>query len=921
MNYKKNAANGLKRSMAFVLVLAMVLTSMGISGWGVGQASASTVDSYVHHIDGSPIASISAILNGIFEGNDYAQSYYDNDWALGMFAANRTPTEQELENYLKLVLNSVSGASLGTKAKTAIALATIGIDARYIPDKDSGQPINLIQSIMDSENPANWGGYNPILQASLALSLYDLGIYEIAPDAALTREALIEYILDSKGDDFWDDWGSTGQIGGVLLAFAPYYNMETTVRGITATSCMAITEAVNDTVVYLSLKMGEYGGFPGSSYAGGLDCNSQAEVLTGLHALGKDTHEGEFYKTASGLDNLLSYATSGNGFGWADNSIFNALASKEGTWALATYRNLLEGRSSNLYHFETGVNLYTNWPDAKLLTSIQVIPSKTIYQLNDTPIVVPDDLTVQAIYNGDYSTVTTVSITSKNITHSALTVAGAYTVTVNFMGEETTYTVSVTDAGGNIPAGKYISIKVIDDRGSIIASDPNMLIVEGETTALSALKELRGIIVVERGGYVSGINGLAEFSKGPKSGWKFRIGENIPGESAKEYPLVNGNRLEWYYITDYTKDSDSSKWKQEEVKSSEFIAKEDGKGSAVVGITKDDVAKLVKDGGALKAKSSLATIELDADTVKGLGKIMGKDLEIIAKKIDVSNHEGITQEMKDKIGDRPLLDLTVMSGGKQISNFDGKVTVSIPYNLKPGENPTTVVLYLLKDDGTMEMIKNATFDSKTGEVIFTTDHFSLYGIGHKDLLFSDIQGHWAKDYITYLAARDYITGMTKTSFDPNGSLTRGQFVQLLANLAGADLGKYGNVDSSGISDVKATDWFANAVAWAIEQGIVTGITMADGTTNFNPGQSISRQDIAVMLNRYRDKIDKKAFPEAVKEKPFQDEAQIGIYAKDAVKALQISGVIQGKSETVFAPLDQAKRGEAAKMIHGMLNLN
>ena len=90
---------------------------------------------------------------------------------------------------------------------------------------------------------------------------------------------------------------------------------------------------------------------------------------------------------------------------------------------------------------------------------------------------------------------------------------------------------------------------------------------------------------------------------------------------------------------------------------------------------------------------------------------------------------------------------------------------------------------------------------------------------------------------------------------------------------------------------------------------------------FHPEKSINRQDIAVMLNRYREKIDKKGFPEAVKEKAFQDKDQIGDYAADSVKALQKSGIIQGKSETVFAPLDQAKRGEAAKMIHGMLKLN
>jgi hypothetical protein len=497
---------------------------------------------------------------------------------------------------------------------------------------------------------------------------------------------------------------------------------------------------------------------------------------------------------------------------------------------------------------------------------------------------------------------------------------------VNYLGELATYVISVTDPGatpGTTPVGPSISA-TIREGSNIIAYNANLMIVEDQTTALDALKILaaeKGLSIVVRGGYVSQINGLGEFDKGNNSGWLYRVGTYTPEEGAGSHKLEAGNELVWYYTLDYTRDSGSSKWVKDEEKVSELVAKEDGKGSATVGVSKADMDKLIKDGSSLKAKSSVATIEMDADTLKGLGNEMGKDLEITVKKIDISNQEGITQEMKDKIGDRPVLDLTVMSGNKQISSFDGKVTVSIPYTLKKGEDPSTVVIYLLKDNGEIEIVKNAFFDSESGEVRFTTNHFSLYGIAHKNLSFKDITGHWAKDHITYLAARDYITGMSKDSFAPNGTLTRGQFVQLLANLADADLDKYGSTLPSSINDVKASDWFEPAVAWAVEQGVVTGVKLPDGTTSFYPEKSISRQDIAVMLNRYRDKIDKKEFPEAVKEKAFQDKDKIGDYAGDAVKALQMSGIIQGKSETTFAPLDQAKRGEAAKMIHGMLKLN
>ena len=867
---------------------------------------------------------VAAVIDGIRDVNDsHEQTYYDNDWALAMFAAGYTPTNLERSNYLKVVLNTVSGAGLG-KAKTAIALATLGIDARYIPIVDKGEPINIVEQIINE----SISGQNAIYSLPTLLSFYELGIYDVNSDVTTTREMIIQKIMDNEGELSWSQYGNDFT-GMVLPSLAPYYNKTEPVNGISVASCKAITVSIDKAVNYLADSMGQYGAF---SYYGSLNSNTQATVLTGIHSLGINTHPdniGKFYKLATGLDNLFLYRTSDNKLGYKYGNNPDSMASKQGMGALATYQNLTfnTGRSSNLYHFETTVAQYTDWPDADLLTGIQVFPSVTTYNYGVDTKVETSELTVQAIYNGDYGTATTVAITAENVTHAAFTTAGNFTVTVNYLGELATYVVSVIDPEATpditVPLGPSISA-TIRDGSSIIAYNGKLMIENDRTTALDALKMLaaeKGVNLVVRGGYVSQINGLGEFSRGDNSGWLYRIGNQTPELGAGFYKLQAGDELVWYYTLDYTKDSGSSAWAKDEEKASELVAKEDGKGSATVEVTKADMDKLIKEGGTLKAKSSIATIELDAATLKGLGNQMSKDLEIKATRVDISQREDISQAMKDKIGDRPVLDLTVMSGTKQISKFDGSVRVSIPYTLKQGEEPSTIVLYLLKDSGEIEIIKNAAFDPLTGEVIFTTSHFSLYGIGYRALTFSDIIGHWAKDYITYLAARDYITGMSKDNFDPNGTLTRGQFVQLLANLANVDLKKYGSTEPSSINDVKLTDWFAPAVAWAVEQGIVTGIALPDGTTSFYPEKSISRQDIAVMLNRYRAKIDKKEFSEAVKEKAFQDKDQIGGYAVESVKTLQKSGIIQGKSETTFAPLDQAKRGEAAKMIHGMLKLN
>lgn len=857
-------------------------------------------------------AEVSSLINGV-KGVKGWDPY--TDWVLAMNAGGFSLNSSEIETYLAAVLSTVDKfynnetGNPASLAKIAIALTSLGIDPRQIPDEDNGEGRNLISAVAaeydvsEDDSPAN--------SAPFFLALYDLGHYSVPDSAISSREDLIDDLLDKK-----DTWGHDG-LGMALLGLAPYYNAGEAVNGISLEKCIEVKEAVNQAIDSLSEAQTVDGGL------GEPNSSTVSTVIAGLNAIEKNPHSNnDFIKSGKSLlMNLLSFRTSDNKLGYTNAATANEFSCLQGFQALTTYQNLTNTRSSSLLNFDKEIAVYTNWPDAKLLTSIQALPDIRTYEIGES--VDYNTITVQAIYNGDYSTVTTVAITSDNVTHPAFNTVGNYTVTVNYLSQETSYVVSV-GSDSTTPVGPSISA-TIRDGNTIIASNGTLMIENGKTSALSALKMLAaeaGISIVVKGGYVSEINGLGEFSRGENSGWLYSVnGTAPPTTSSKDYLLKKDDVLEWYYTRDYKSDPSSSAWQNNEEKNTEFVAKEDGKGSATVEVTKADMDKLIKEGGSLKAKSSIATIELDAATLKGLGGQMGKDLEITAKKVDITEREDISQEMKDKIGDRPVLDLTVMSGTKQIAQFDGSVRVSIPYTLKEGEDPSAVIIYLIKDNGEIEVVKNAEFEPLTGEVKFTTSHFSLYGIGYKELGFNDIKGHWAKDYITYLAARDYITGMTKDNFDPNGTLTRGQFVQLLANLANVDLKKYGSTEPSSINDIKSTDWFAPAVAWAVEQGIVTGITLPDGTTSFYPEKSISRQDIAVMLNRYRDKIDKKEFPEAVKEKAFQDKDQIGGYAVDSVKALQKSGIIQGKSQTTFAPLDQAKRGEAAKMIHGMLKLN
>ena len=328
-----------------------------------------------------------------------------------------------------------------------------------------------------------------------------------------------------------------------------------------------------------------------------------------------------------------------------------------------------------------------------------------------------------------------------------------------------------------------------------------------------------------------------------------------------------------------------------------------GASSISATIPKASLGDLVnKDINALTINSPLGTVTFDGTALGAINGSADGDVTITIEKV---NNSSLSEEQQAEVGDRPVYDLTVMSGSMSISSFDGGIaTVSIPYTLAAGEDPTQIVIYYLNDSGEL-LAMPSVYDEETGTVRFTTTHLSNYVVGYHEVSFSDVSG-WYADYVKYLAARGILNGTSDTTFSPNAKITRAQFAAILANLAGADVSRY---TESAFSDVKTTAWYFGAAQWAYENGVAAG---ADG--KFNPNAGISRQDMAVMIARYAEKVANYALPETNDKVTFTDVDSISSYASDAVTAMQQAGVISGKSNNIFAPKANATRAESAKMI-------
>ena len=172
--------------------------------------------------------------------------------------------------------------------------------------------------------------------------------------------------------------------------------------------------------------------------------------------------------------------------------------------------------------------------------------------------------------------------------------------------------------------------------------------------------------------------------------------------------------------------------------------------------------------------------------------------------------------------------------------------------------------------------------------------------------FSDIANHWAKDDIEFVVNKGLFNGVGKGKFAPNMSMTRGMFVTVLGKLAKADISNY---VTSTFTDVKTDAYYMGYVQWAVENNIVSGV----GNGRFSPNQSMTREQMATIMVNYAKtmNLDIKTINQ---ENAFVDNANISGYAKDAVRLMQMAGIISGKIGNKFDPQGTATRAEVSALL-------
>ena len=172
--------------------------------------------------------------------------------------------------------------------------------------------------------------------------------------------------------------------------------------------------------------------------------------------------------------------------------------------------------------------------------------------------------------------------------------------------------------------------------------------------------------------------------------------------------------------------------------------------------------------------------------------------------------------------------------------------------------------------------------------------------------FTDVRStDWFSDAVSYVQERGLMSGTSATHFSPNEPTTRAMLVTILYRAAGQPE----TTGQSSFVDVLTRDYFANAVAWASENNIVTGYSR----TRFGSNDPVSREQIATLLWRYA------GSPSAGSAQNFSDRNQISDYAADAVNWARANGIVNGRPGNRFDPKANATRAEVATILRNFLS--
>ncbi|WP_074085729.1 S8 family serine peptidase [Paenibacillus sp. P32E] len=245
-------------------------------------------------------------------------------------------------------------------------------------------------------------------------------------------------------------------------------------------------------------------------------------------------------------------------------------------------------------------------------------------------------------------------------------------------------------------------------------------------------------------------------------------------------------------------------------------------------------------------------------------------------------------------------------------NVPNNVFIKRSFTVPGAIQPKTAGV-LFEENGLVTPVASVFAPQTDGTTIVTVSRpgFSVYAAVSKPAAaFKDIAASKSAAAIQTLADKLIIQGTSATTFSPLSNLTRAEFTALLTRALGL------RTDASvTFSDVKSSDWYAKDVAAASKAGLILGI----GKGKFAPTQKVTRQELAVILDRALKLTGTELKSANPSFTAYTDSAKVAPYAKDSLQSLSKAGIIGSETGTTFNPTAPATRETAAAALYELLS--
>lgn len=327
----------------------------------------------------------------------------------------------------------------------------------------------------------------------------------------------------------------------------------------------------------------------------------------------------------------------------------------------------------------------------------------------------------------------------------------------------------------------------------------------------------------------------------------------------------------------------------------------------IVGGNKDYTATISGSSKTIKVKNSLTDANIDV-TVNGESKTIkpSEDATFTYTKPSSGGSSGGSSSGKTTY---KVTTSAVNNGGVNASPSNAEKGATITITLSPDKGYKLDKLTVTDGSGkTVSTVKKSdtvyTFTMPASAVNVGVSYVKATETPSKTK-FNDVSANdWFASAVDYVTGKGMMNGTADNTFSPKANTTRGMVVTVLYRLENQP-----STSAASFTDVASGAYYANAVAWANANGIVSGY----GSGKFGPNDKVTREQLAAILYRYA-QYKKYDVSGAKSLDGYTDAQSVSSYAVPALQWANAAGVVTGKSGSKLDPKGNATRAEVAAML-------